>query len=73
MVGIVTATLDELATLRESGALPQNVNYAVKSDYVIPLLREQKVNLHVKEKSSDLRIPEVVKNSESSVVLVVAK
>ena len=39
-MGIVTATLDQIVMLVESGALPQNVNYAVKSDYVLPLIRD---------------------------------
>lgn len=74
VIGIITATLDELTILRESGALPQNVNYAVKSDYVIPLLRS--ANIKWKEALTGSRltnIPEVVSNSEKSVVLVVAK
>ncbi len=36
VIGIVTATLDEFVALAQSGSLPQNVNYAVKSTYVWP-------------------------------------
>src|SRR3989338_2540671 len=36
VIGITTATLSGLKTLKESGALPQNVNYAVKMDYCLP-------------------------------------
>lgn len=39
VVGIVVARLDDLAALRESGAVPQNVNYAVKSKLALRLLR----------------------------------
>jgi len=38
VVGVVTARLNDLATAKQTGMLPQNVNYAVKSAYVLPLL-----------------------------------
>ena len=37
-VGIVTARLSDKAALETSGALPQNVNYAIKSSYVLSFL-----------------------------------
>lgn len=37
VVGLITARLADLATLAQSGSLPQNVNYAVKSTYLIAL------------------------------------
>jgi len=40
IIGIVTATLDQLVTLKETGALPQNVNYAVKASFLRPLLED---------------------------------
>lgn len=39
VVGIVTMTLNALVAAETLGTLPQNVNYAVKSDFIIPLLR----------------------------------
>jgi S1-C subfamily serine protease len=42
VVGIVVARLNDLAALRESGAVPQNVNYAVKSKQALRLLRSVK-------------------------------
>jgi S1-C subfamily serine protease len=36
IIGVVTATLDSIVTLYKSGVLPQNVNFAVKSDYILP-------------------------------------
>lgn len=38
VIGIVTARLSETAAWESSGALPQNVNYAVKSSYALSLL-----------------------------------
>jgi S1-C subfamily serine protease len=39
VVGIVVARLNDWAALRESGAVPQNVNYAVKAKKALRLLR----------------------------------
>jgi len=59
VVGIITSTAAILPFIKESGALPQNINWAVKADYLRPLIelpemepselnREQLIN-HVKE------------------------
>lgn len=42
-IGIVTSTAAILPFLKESGALPQNVNWAVKADYLRPLVELPKV------------------------------
>lgn len=39
VVGVVVAKLDAMSTLREAGQLPENVNFAIKSSAVVPLLR----------------------------------
>jgi S1-C subfamily serine protease len=39
VVGIIVARLDDLAALHESGAMPQNVNYAIKSKLALRFLR----------------------------------
>jgi uncharacterized protein len=38
IVGIISAKLDESAALAASGALPENVNYAVKSSFLLSFL-----------------------------------
>ena len=74
VMGVVTATLDQLVTLRRSGALPQNVNYAVKIEYVMPLLRS---HLGGTVPPSPLArtgtMSELVKLSEKSIALVIAR
>jgi S1-C subfamily serine protease len=42
VVGIVVARLNDFAALRESGAVPQNVNYAVKAKHALRLLQSVK-------------------------------
>jgi len=39
VVGVIVARLDDLAALHQSGAVPQNVNYAVKAKLALRLLR----------------------------------
>lgn len=43
IIGVVTASLNQINVLKATGALPQNVNYAVKSEYFQPLLRFAKI------------------------------
>jgi S1-C subfamily serine protease len=75
VVGIVTARLNELATLRASGSLPQNVNYATKSDYLIPFLRSVIANdwRPAGATAQNRNIPDLVKLIQPSVALVVGK
>jgi TPR repeat protein len=40
LIGIVESTLDPLAMAKMAGEIPQNVNYAMKSSYILPLLDE---------------------------------
>lgn len=73
VVGVVTAMLNQIKTLRATGVLPQNVNYVIKSDYIIPLLPE---NINLKRTSSEgksSKVSTIIKSVENSVVLVYAK
>jgi hypothetical protein len=72
-VGIVTARLSDRAALEVSGALPQNVNYALKSSYALSLLesipdlaRKLKEPWPAKERKFD----QVVKEAQEAVALV---
>jgi S1-C subfamily serine protease len=72
VVGIVSAKLDANAALLTSGALPENVNYAVKSSYLLTFLNS------VPELAGKLKTPDtgprefedVVKSAEHATVLV---
>ncbi len=39
VVGVVNARLNDSAVALATGSLPQNVNYAIKTDYLMPLVR----------------------------------
>ncbi len=76
VIGVVTATLSQIVTLRASGSLPQNVNYAVKIDYITPALNAAKVDrskVSSANSTSKLEMAQIVSLRESSVMLVVAK
>ena len=75
VIGIVTASFSTAANVRRiGGAIPQNVNYAVKADYVIPLLDK---NIPGKwRRGSGVRfanMAELVRQREPSVVLIVIR
>jgi len=71
VVGIVTATLNAINELKRSGALPQNVNYAVKSDYILPLLKG--ITLKEKVPHGPVKRKEIIEGGNKSVVLVISK
>lgn len=58
VIGVVTSTLDAVAALRASGGLPQNVNFAVKSDYLALLLRRVP-SAAADQQVSNARVPSV--------------
>jgi serine protease Do len=75
VVGVVSAKLSARAALATSGALPENVNYAVKSSFLLSFLESvPEVSAKLKEpKSLQTAIPkfeDVVKAAEQAAVLV---
>ena len=75
VVGVVTATLDPVGTLRATGSLPQNVNYAVKADYMIPLLRAALGDQWslLSGVAPQREMSEIVERAEGSVFLVIVR
>lgn len=71
VIGVVTATLNAINELKRSGTLPQNVNYAVKSDYILPLLKD--IPLPPKVAHGNLKRRDIIEGSNRSVILVIAK
>ena len=50
VVGVVSAKLSASAALKATGALPENVNYAIKSSYLLSFLESApKVSAKLKE------------------------
>lgn len=73
VVGIVSLTSNRLGVLKESGSLPQNVNYAVKGDLVLPFLSSVIHYAPRNEPIATYSFDELAKKYEQSVVLVIAR
>jgi TPR repeat protein/S1-C subfamily serine protease len=72
VIGLVVAKLDEIATAKETGSLPQNVNYALKSSFVLSFLESlPELNGKLLEpKKSGLTRTQVVEKTSKAVVMV---
>jgi TPR repeat protein len=72
VVGVVSAKLNASAALAASGALPENVNYAVKSSFLLSFL-ESVPDVSAKLKAPvtvDRKFEDVVKSAQDAAVLV---
>ena len=72
VIGIVSAKLDAGAALAASGALPENVNYAVKSSLLLSFLESvPAVSAKLKTpNTADEKFEDVVKSAQAAAVLV---
>ena len=72
VIGIVSAKLDASAALAASGALPENVNYAVKSSFLLSFLESvPAVSAKLKApNAADEKFEDVVKSAQQAAVLV---
>ena len=72
VVGVVCAKLDAKAALSTSGALPENVNYAVKSSFLLGFLESvPEVAAQLKEPNAKVMKPEdVAEEAKDAAVLV---
>jgi S1-C subfamily serine protease len=75
VVGVVVAKLDDIATFKRSGSLPENVGYAIKSSYLLGFLQsvpgalESAPPLH----ALDADFESVVSAAEKSTISVIAR
>ena len=72
VIGVVVAKLSQRAALATSGALAENVNYAVKSSDLLSFLESvPEVAAKLKEAhTKDRKFEDVVKSVEQATVLV---
>jgi S1-C subfamily serine protease len=72
VVGMVSAKLSARAALTASGSLPENVNYAVKSSFLLGFLESvPEVSAKLKEPNTkERKFEDVVKSAEQAAVLV---
>ncbi|MGE4490542.1 MAG: trypsin-like peptidase domain-containing protein [Kiritimatiellales bacterium] len=70
LVGIVAAKLDSLKMLAATGDLTQNVNYAIKSDYLVPLLKTVDVIKIQPFQTKPVNLLSLVEELKKSVVMI---
>jgi S1-C subfamily serine protease len=72
VVGVVSAKLSARAALAASGSLPENVNYAVKSSFLLGFLESvPEVSAKLKmPNTKDQKFEDVVRSAEQAAVLV---
>ena len=74
VIGLVSAKLSARAALAATGSLPENVNYAVKSSFLLSFLESvPEVSAKLKEVFADdhmRKFEDVVKSAEQAAVLV---
>ena len=72
VAGVVSAKLSARAALSTSGALPENVNYAVKSSFLLGFLESvPEVSAKLNEPNTkDRKFEDVVRSAEQAAVLV---
>jgi len=72
VIGVVSATLNSGAVFRATGILPQNVNYAVKADYIAVMIPAS-AQLAVAPPLEATELPALVGVVENSVVRIISK
>jgi hypothetical protein len=73
VIGVVSAKLSARAALMTSGSLPENVNYAVKSSFLLGFLEsvpEVAPKLKQPNNDSNTKFSDVVAKAEAATVLV---
>jgi S1-C subfamily serine protease len=75
VVGVVISKLGDIAALRATGSIPQNVNYAVKSDYVLAFLNTLRPleDQLLQEENKATKLEEVIERLEKATVLVMVQ
>lgn len=74
VVGIITSRMTESVAFQKTGALPQNVNFAVKSAYALALLESQPAMAAKlkRPQASKRKFSDAVKSAEDAAALVFA-
>jgi uncharacterized protein len=74
VVGMVVSKLDEIAVARQTGSLPQNVNYALKSSFILSFLEAlPELNGRLSQvRKQGLSEEQIIQESINSVVMVLS-
>ena len=72
VIGVVSAKLSAAATLKATGELPENVNYAVKSSFLLGFLESvPEAGAKLPEPNrTDIKFDDVVERAQKAAALV---
>jgi S1-C subfamily serine protease len=70
IVGIVTASIRESAVSRQTGAIPQNINFALKADVARTFLSTAGVPFETSGGGRDLSVPDIGERARAFSVLI---
>lgn len=71
VIGITSSGLNSIYYLRKIGSIPQNVNFAIKSDYILPVLNVNGINITKNDTREKILDPVTIMDmGKSSVVYV---
>jgi S1-C subfamily serine protease len=73
IIGIVVAKLSESVAKKYTGNTPENVNYAVKSSYVFPLIEQSKTQLNSPIEGPVPKLEDVVERIKDACVMVLVE
>ena len=76
VIGVTTAKLNAAAMLQKGGSLPENVNYAVKSNYLLELIgTDRNVDKRTVRTTSQKvqSLTSLVEKAESAIVIIVSE
>ena len=75
VIGIINSKLSRKAVLEQTGGTPENVNYAIKSNYLLELLRNHSVRADFQTSKPDrsLQLPELTQLVEKASGMVFAE
>jgi S1-C subfamily serine protease len=70
VIGVISSKLNDANMLKERGELPQNVNFAVKSNYIHALIESAGIEQYKSTKKS-VRIEDAIDNAKNSVYQII--
>lgn len=70
VIGMIVSKLDDIALLKISGSIPQNINFAIKSGYISILAKNSGVSIKLPKTTKPKSIDDV---SKSVVIIAVTK
>jgi hypothetical protein len=73
VVGIVSAKLDALNTLRREGTIPENVNFAIKASVAANFLQTNDIKFAIGESTQTIEPTDLAEKAKAMSVFVVCR